>query len=305
MLQLIESQVIDITPQALADFRALPPVLGERPLKPSRVQDYVTQIRNNNFNFPTWGVIRDTATGQCLRVNGQHTSAALALIPEAEFPPHLRGTYEVYDSDDIAMDAPLLFAKYDNSKAARTSIDWMAQYAASFPDLKLVPPVFLVKATNGIQFLIRVQLAKNPAFPLILFSPHDHGLHFKSANNRAFALWLHQWIKTKNEWMLGNAGVVAEMYADWQVQPKTATEFWDYVLKENHPEPDHDTRQLADQFSEWQKKARKVKPSQFRIQANRVWRIFNRGRQAEIQGDRFPLLLEKHGSERLTTTDHL
>jgi hypothetical protein len=70
------------------------------------------------------------------------------------------------------------------------------------------------------------------------------------------------------------------MYTDYLAAPLLANEFWSYVTRENHPESDHETRELARLFNEWKNRAAKPQ-AEYRKKAALYWKRFSRIRVFE------------------------
>lgn len=304
MLQLVESKIVPVTLETLAEFRAIPPLPGERPFKPNRMNEIIILVRNSLFNYATWSILRDKNTGEMFRCNGQHTSAAFAALG-ADLPAGLFVKWEVFETDDAKNDNHILFGMFDNSKSARGNEDWTANWVASYQDLRGVPPKFLVHIQNGIQLHNKTEVDRIDAVEkakaaktktvykptehpdLIIYPFQKHGMHFDNPDNRTFALWAYGWVGgkkagrantrlVKNEWMLGNSGTVAAMYANRREQPELAHAFWDYVLRENHPNENHDTRELADVLMDFHRGLRKHRSTEYLEKAMKYWRRFVR-----------------------------
>ena len=110
-----------------------------------------------------------------------------------------------------------------------------------------------------------------------------HYLTFASlAENREFAVWASELLKTINAHFLARNGIVAELYSDWMSERTIADEFWGLVFRENHPDADDLTRELARNLNHMITRP-KIKADQFRTRARRAWKLFLIGRRKADQ----------------------
>jgi hypothetical protein len=79
-----------LTPEMARKIHAMPGLLGEREIRPSRLNYHLSNVKSGTFYSPNWVTAKDASTGTWYRVNGQHTSTLLTTLakldPEAKFP---------------------------------------------------------------------------------------------------------------------------------------------------------------------------------------------------------------------------
>lgn len=266
----------------IATLAALP---GERERKASRVAYFRNHLKQGSFASPTWSTVIVKDTGKEYRADGQHTSYALSQTPEENFPVGLTVTHQRFEIDSLSQDAIALFDCFDSPKSVRSNSDVMGVYLSEHQsDLSMLSREFMVKVTNAVDFYVR-DLHKrepdNPKLPLF-YQARQHGLYLNHAINREFAVWLSQWLEAKNAWLMSKPAVVAEMLSEWMTKTDTATTFWNYVFLNNHPDVNHETRELADRLNELRRKPR-VKQEDFRNLTKKLWSRFRRVEEAEAK----------------------
>jgi len=262
-----------LTPELAKKFANMAPLPGERELKPSRVSFFLQHIKAGSFVAPTWSVGNCRGTGDSFRLDGQHSSHALANLSDDQFPQNLLVTIQTYEFDSLDQDSFGLFDLFDNPKSVRSNTDIMGVHMAHHLDLKSVGRRFLVTVTNGIWF--HEQALKDG----LVLKPRERGGYFVNPVNREFALWVERFRGSVNEILIKRQGVMAEIYADWRYNSKMALEFWTLVLTESHPDPDHETRELSRVLKSWTPK--QYGQDQFRKKAQQIWLRFKRVTELE------------------------
>jgi len=250
-------------------FAAMPALPGERAIRSARLK-YLDECRKaGRFISPTWAVVIEQATGTRYRVNGQHSSKMLADCPAEEYPAGLLVTVEEYTSDDILHDGVEIFEVFDSPRSARTNEDVMNLYRSGYPELANVSSAFCVHIASGIAMFEKGRKDG------MLYEPRKRGLYLETPSYRDFILWAVAFEDSHHGWLFGKPGVVAEMIANRQSDPRDADEFWRLVLTEAHPDPDHETRELTRTLREWASKPR-VRQERFRKEAAKQWRRYHR-----------------------------
>ena len=297
MYQKTEVKLEPLTLELAKETSTMQGLPGERELKATRVSFLYNHVKQGSFVGPSWAIAVCRTTGERYRINGQHSSNMLAGLTPESFPPGLLVTIEVYEFDSMADDGPGLFNLFDHPKSARTDTDYMGILQAQFPDLSELSKPFLMKVSNGITQRIRTKKeeerklresgarpedfpAMSATIPTEILAHRDQGAYFAFDGCRQFALWLHRWHEAKHAAFINRAGIVAEILDDWEQSPEIATEFWDYVLHFNHPEPNHETRELAETLKAMFGKP-KAKQADFQQRAKRSWSRYRRLRAAE------------------------
>lgn len=258
------------------EFATMAPLLGERPLKANHVAFLSHHIKDGTFASPTWAVVVDATTGTRYRANGQHSSTALAaLTPEeftAAFPAGLLVTIEEYNSDHLDTDGFLIFNLFDHPKSLRSNTDVMGLHRAHHPDLAEVDVNLLVHLGNGLAFF---NATRDGGMEL---APRDRAMYYLDPSCRQFALWAAPYHASRHAWLFKKPGVVAEMYNDIVVLDEPdAKRFWELVLTESHPDPEHETRELSHTLREFTEKQKTVPQTRFRKEAAKYFRRFRLG----------------------------
>src|SRR5262249_35433182 len=143
---LVTSEVADLTPEVVAEFRAIESSSVEREVSPRRVKhlrDKLDAGLGVTFHWVTADL-----DGKTLRGNGQHSSTMLAEVPPERFPTGLKVFREHYKCD-TADDFALLFQQFDDRKSNRTSSDVAAVYQGFQPELAGVPHDIAKLAIDG------------------------------------------------------------------------------------------------------------------------------------------------------------
>lgn len=267
----------DLTLEFATEMSQLPALPGERDRKPGRVEHLTNLIRSGKFVDPTWAVAIDKTTSKKYRANGQHSSYALSHLPaDVGYPPRLMVTVETYTLDSME-DAHDLFDVFDSPSSVRNNSDYMRMCQSAYPDMTELPSPFLVQMMNGID----LHEATRPDGKHI--PSRYRGDHFLTDPvKREFVLWAHTYSDKLNSHFMAKVGIVAEMYGDYLADRQIATEFWTYLIRENHPDADHETRDLARALNELITKPR-VKQDQYRTRVSKVWKRYFRIAMTERQ----------------------
>lgn len=269
-----ESEIL--TPELARAMATMTPVVGERPLKPSRVAFLRNHVDMGTFVGPSWATATDTNTGTAYRLNGQHSSRMLADLPAELFPVGLVVTIEKYEYSDAYTDLPALFNCFDHPRSARSDEDYMATQRARYTDLMDadVSPRFLVSVTNGIAF------ASCGSGQERAYSHRDRGAYLEDEHHRQFAIWLWQFRDSLHGSFVGKVGVVAEIFGDWQHNQPLAMEFWSEVFTETNPDVESDSRELIRAIQDLAASVQNVKQMTYQKKAHRSWGRFRKIREA-------------------------
>jgi hypothetical protein len=280
MFSLAKSEIVPLTHTLAREFATMEKLPGERPLKSTRLRFFEDHVAAGTLRDLRWtkGIHRET--GKCYRLDGQHTSTVLATLAPERFPRHLQVEISTWEFDSLGDDRPAIFDMFDNPKSARSNEDMMGVLTCEYEELRALGNPFAVKVAAGIAEYESTQ--KIPQ----LYPPRRRGMYFLAVPEyRTFAVWLHGFEHHHalvNPGMFGNKGIVAEMVADWKISVPLATEFWSYVLFENHPDRDHVTRELAEDLKRWSLKHEQRPAKDYRLRSQKAWRRF----QKEVEFDR-------------------
>lgn len=273
MLRKTNVELETLTPEIAKTFATMDRLPGERPLKPKRLKFFEEHIVNGTFIDPTWSVGVCKADGKKYRLDGQHTSTILASLAPEVFPKDKLVTIVTYEFDSITEDAVMLFDMFDNPASARNNEEMMNVFRAEHEELTDTSSAMCVAVGNGIyQYESAQEKGK-------LYPPRVRGLYFHDERNINFAQWVRDLFSAegvKNGWLLNKSGIVSEMLADWILSAEVASEFWSYVLKENHTDPDNITRELADDLKRWHAKQERKSQQEYRSKAQKSWKRYRK-----------------------------
>jgi hypothetical protein len=284
-----------LTVELAAQIYEMPSLRGEREFKESRAKYLLDRIRSGEFADPIWATcFVSSDPDRVFRANGQHSSYQLShLPPDVPFPKRPDGTpqtalIEVYELDSIS-DAPKLFDKFDNPKSVRSNVDYMQQSRVAYPELADIKTSLLSRLCNGIDLwesTSRREASRGKGStvkpPLRGVSTRYRGdWYLAIPENRQYLLWLAPFSAELHGKFLARPPITAEIYGAWRTNRQLAEEFWSYVLKEGHPEPDDETRELARELSTAMQ--RRGVGNTLRTRSRTVWRRYLRAHaQAQL-----------------------
>jgi hypothetical protein len=272
MTRQIEGVRVLLTRELALEFANMTPVDGERPFKEGRLEYLKMQLEKGTFFGVQWDKGIERGTDKLYRLNGQHSSHLLADLDPDHFPQGLFATVTTWEFD--AQDKPTIFDYFDNPRSARSNTDKMNTYRVEHSDLADIDLDLLVHTVNGV-FAYNAGLGKDG----VRIPPRDRGVYLKEPGYRQFARWLHSFKDSRNKWLLGQAGITAEMLAAYNKSESIASEFWGNVLREDHPDADHESRELARTFNEWKARANRKTQADFRKKASVFWKRYSLLRQ--------------------------
>jgi len=281
MFKKISVEGVPLTRDFVQSFAALPALPGEREVKPARLEYLLLQLRDGRFCGPDWAIGWCLDTQTEYRLDGQHTGGKDGLLnhlpADVPFPEGLLATVARYEFESIELDGAALFNLFNHPKSARTNEDVMGLYRASQITLTGFSRKFLVAVGNGVAEYEKGLKASGASDTWIL-SPRERGIYFSNPARTEYvqvAEWLAGFSAAKNAGFLNRPAIVAEMIKHWMTNASAANQFWSYVFSENHPEPDHHTRTLAQTYREWGRQ-KKYKPFQYRSKAATAWKHYLR-----------------------------
>lgn len=280
MYRKLKAESVPLTLELATRFRNMTPLPGERCQRNTRRAFLASHLMHNSFDGPDWAEGYCKADGITYRLDGQHSSELLTNLPAGvSFPEGLIATVTRYEFDSLA-DAPVVFDLFNNPRSARNNQDKMGTYAAGVEGLrdKGYSREFLIDVANGLHEY-ETQRKRKGAKDAVLFGPRDRGLYYTIVTRPDFitaAHWLGEFRDKKNASFLDKPVIVAEMLMNLAANPVLADDFWKYIFSENHPDPDHETRVLAELYRELLATAKKPKLDMtiFRKKAVRAWKSF-------------------------------
>ena len=274
-----------LTPDLAKEVAAMRGLPGERELRAARVRFLRNHLKDGSFVGPSWAIAVDESTGETFRINGQHSSNMLAALEPEDFPAGLNVTIDTYGFSDMAQDVSGLFNLFDHPRSARTDTDYMGITRARYPEFSDLDNGYLMKVAAGVDVNIRMRTARSDAANVQEeLQPHrDHGNYFINEEYRNFALWLHQWRETTHFAFIGRNGVTSEILDDWRSAPEFAAEFWGWVFRENHPDPEHESRELVRELQALSMKPKKVPADEWQKKTRKYWHRYFRFRRSQEQ----------------------
>ena len=278
MVKKINSKLEALTQDLAKQFAEMPALPGEWERKPGRISFFQKHLAGHTFIDPTWSQGLCKADGKTYRLDGQHSSFVLASHETtAENPfPDLMVTIQMYEFDSLEEDGAALFDIFDNPASVRTDVDIMGVYRAGYDELKELPRKYLDHVGKGIRFYQSSMIEDGD-----VIDRRHKGSYFSTKVNRDFAVWLHQFVPSKHDWLVSKDGVVGEMYADYQYNAVLAQEFWSQVFFESNPDPDHITRDLSSTLKDWARSAKRKTSIQFHKLTKKTWDSYRK--MAELQ----------------------
>lgn len=220
MFKLLSSETRDLTPQLAEEFRAMEASPTERPLNKGRVAHLVKKGEDGKLVTFHWSVAK--YAGRIVRMNGQHSSAALCAL-NGKFPSGLKvhlDTYDVERKEDLAD----LFMQFDDRKSGRSSGDVAGAFQGLFPELENIDRGAAKLAIDGVVWWKRTingdPVPGGDANYSLFRNDHLHG----------FIRWVAEVFSIKTPEMK-KIPVVAAMYAAFIANEEAARLFWGQVAR--------------------------------------------------------------------------
>lgn len=291
------TRIEPLTLDLAKEVAAMPGLPGERELRTSRLKFLRNHMKDGSFVGPNWAIAVHETTGEKFRINGQHSSNMLAALEPADFPSGLNVTIDTYGFTDMAQDVAGLFNLFDHPRSARSDTDYMGISRARYPEFAGMDNGFLVKVAAGIDANIRNRTVDSADAKIRLLEellPHrEHGNYFLDEPYRHFAVWLYQWREAKHFGFIGRNGVTSEILDDWRTSPEFAAEFWNYVFRENHPDPEHESRELVRELQSLAGKSKKVSADEWQKKTKKYWSRYYRFRRTQESEEANQVTLEE------------
>ena len=227
MIRQSATKVVNINRELAEEFATMPAWKGERPLRQERVEMLTGKINDGLFHSPTWAVAK--LNGQTYRMNGQHSSVALASCEK--LPTSLNASileFEVDSEQELAN----LFGQFDTPESVRRMREVINAHAAVDDILDSCP-------INTLQIILS-GIAQTDSQLQSTGSSHQRAALMHS--HRPFIEFAKKYGKRKHVMYMA---VIAAMYLTWKSDKQHADLFWNLVASEEHPDSNNPTRVLA------------------------------------------------------------
>jgi hypothetical protein len=289
-----------LTKELAIEFASMTPVPGERDFQESRAKWLRGLVEMGEFSGVDWHYLVDntpnTGNGKKYRGEGQHSSRILADpdLPADKFPAVL-ATISEWTTDNLKADLVPFFQKFNQPKSSRTPVDLMGVGTADYTEISDISKGFRQSIAKGIAVYIKNQNAqksknfdrrkkKDQALiqPVMEHVPGIADLYklYMEEERRKFLLFAHRMTRTpmgqevKHVFIFKQPGVIAEMYDEWMRDSQRTEMFWTLVLNASHPDPDHETRVLADTLLEMKSASSHVTQEKYSEQVRKWYRRF-------------------------------
>lgn len=266
MFELKKSETIPLTRKAVEEFRRLEASPTERELDPRRLKWIRDKAdRGELVNFQ-WAIAQ---LGKAkIRVNGQHSSAMLADLPDELWPAGLMIHLDTYAVEEMA-DVVALFRQFDARRSSRSSADIAGAYQGLEGDLGDIPRSEGKLAIDGVYWHRRNVQGLPPAR-----TDEQYEL-FHLTELHPFVRWVSALVDVKTP-ELRRAPVVAAMFATWEADRERAADFWHSTARGgNETDPTGATQALSNFLVASMGNARRdLKPAQFYQGCVSAWNAF-------------------------------
>jgi hypothetical protein len=274
-----------LTPETLSEFERAIPLPGERPLNPTRLRALERLVAEQAFYGVEWHVGIDQENGQLYRFDGQHTSALLRQLLDLgsehtedrpTFPEGLLASITTWKFTSVEDDVTDIFNTFNNPISVRTNTDMLSVFRAHFAELAEIDLPLVHKVLAGAAHAFK----KLTSSIIVEFAgPHFYvparrfnGQLLYHEGVRRFVLWAAQFKESRNSHFLSKPGIVGSILEQWAEDPADATLWWTLVLNESHPDPDDDSRELAEALKKLAGGPRKSFSEDYHQKCSRSWR---------------------------------
>lgn len=272
----LKSESVPLTPELAQSFHDMQASPTERDLSLPRVRHLKEKIRHGlavTFHWATADL-----NGKTLRMNGNHSSAALLEL-NGEFPEHLVAHVDRYQVAD-AWGLALLFRQFDDRKSARSGKDICGAYQGLFPQLHEVPKKSAKLAVEGIGWY-RQNIQNPEGMPIV--RGDDIGTLFNETLLHPFIKFIGELFTIKTP-ELERVHIVAAIYATFNIDKEDARTFWTEVARGG---PDYESTApatiLDNELEELakEKKTGEMKPANWYSGCIYAWNAYRKGKQIE------------------------
>jgi hypothetical protein len=213
------------------------PSKTERQLDDSRVDYIGLKVTEGSATPFLWAFTK--LDGQEYRVNGQHSSAALAKM-NGNLPDNLIAhidEYEVNDEHDLVH----LFRQFDPRKSSRTPMDVANAYASIVPELAGIDTRILKVGAEGINW------GRGTIDRLPPKKADDRYEELTHPQNLEFLQMMGRIYNSKTDEMRP-LPVIAAMYKTFFVDLERAEKFWSSVARQGDEYNEQDPARVLDTF---------------------------------------------------------
>jgi hypothetical protein len=222
---LLSSEVLNVTPELVKDFRAIPAAPTERELREERVTHLTEKIDRDLCVTFHWVTAEVNKTIK--RINGQHSSTALWRVmanrgDENPLPKELKVHREHYKVDNDEWLA-MLFRQFDDRTSGRTPLDISGVYQGVYPELAIVDRRIGKLSIDGYVWYVRfVEGAPVRTGDDVYSLFNDHSLY-------PVLLWI-------NELLVGRCSeikqppIIAALIGTFMANESAARSFWRNVI---------------------------------------------------------------------------
>jgi hypothetical protein len=236
-IRLLSSETKAIDPALVERFATMNPSITERPLDDSRVDYIATKVAEGAAVPFLWSYAM--LDGKEYRVNGQHSSTALAAL-NGNLPGDLIAHIDEYEVKDEA-ELVHLFRQFDPRKAGRSPMDVANAYASIIPALAGIPIATLKIGAEAIAW------SRGTIDGLSPQKADDRYEELTHEQNHDFLKMLGSIITIKTPEMRA-LPVIAAMYKTYFVDPERAEKFWTSVARGGDEYNEQDPARALDGF---------------------------------------------------------
>lgn len=254
-------------------IRAISATPVEREFDPAWAVELKRRVLDGRSLTFIWAVADMPSAGGFvrLRVNGQHSSWALAELLKADQMPdglaiHL-DTYAVADEDGAVQ----LFRQFDARKSARSKEDVSGAYQCFQPELRECVRAILKTAAEGVTFFRREWMGR------AVSSGDDVYSIFTEKRLHPFFLMVNDLLKDGKSNELKRVPVMAVIYGTALDDEKTAAEFWRLVALGTKRNEEDAATDLSNELTRIRKDREKVNAFDLAARCVKAWDAYNNG----------------------------
>ncbi len=263
-------KIIKLDYEAAKNMAKMKEWRGERPIKDWRIGFLADKVDRGTFYTPTWatGTFRD----RTYRMNGQHSSVMLADLENGDFPTGMKAVVLEF-ACETEQDMCDLFSEFDPNRSVRSRGDIALAHASIHRSLKDIPERPLLWTTAGIAF------ALSKAFNARKVTTDERAalLH----EYPSFVLWGSNFHHRPG---FRRTGIAAAMFTCYERDSVAADQFWNWVGRQSHTDPQHVSRLLAAvyQRADASVSAHPVKPAELYAKSIYAWNAWRRNEKLTV-----------------------